>query len=436
MISKKSNPIVKVREFGLLLNGGDKSDIDCHSITKKAFEWLLVNGQSANEKSVELVRVKKYGKDIALQVVNYVGVLETPCGTRIEILPKISEQDDSEVAKKVLLKMLSMVNKLSMQQFEQSSLKTVKQPLFEALIGYFLKEVADVVKRGIRSEYKRVEAKTPYLKGQLQTSKQLRERPGCQNRFNVSYDQFSSDRSENRLIHSALKQVLKWTKSNENHRLGKELLFVFDEIPLSLNYSLDFRKWSVDRSLVHYRSVKPWCELILSYQSPIALSGAHKGISFLFPMETLFERYVAIKLQKDLPSHLKLKTQASSQSLVSHTPPNAEKEQGWFKLKPDIVISEKKTNKVVCVADTKWKRIYENQRTAKEKYGISQSDMYQMFAYGHKYLEGEGVVYLIYPKHSQFNNSLEAFKFSEKLTVKAVAYDLGFEQCDISISNG
>lgn len=133
---------------------------------------------------------------------------------------------------------------------------------------------------------------------------------------------------------------------------------------------------------------------------------------------------------------MKLKTQASNQSLVSHTPPNAEKEQGWFKLKPDIVISEKQTNKAVCVADTKWKRIYENQGTAKEKYGISQSDMYQMFAYAHKYLEGEGELYLIYPKHSQFNNSLEAFKFSEKLTVKAVAYDLGFDQCDISISNG
>lgn len=424
MISKKNNPIVKVREFGLLLNGGDKSDIDCHSITKKAFEWLLVNGQSANEKAVELVRVKKYGKDIALQVVNYVGVIETPCGTRIEILPKISDQDDSDVAKKVLLKMLSTVNKLSMQQFEQSSLKTLKQPLFEILIGYFLKEVADVVKRGIRSEYKRVEAKTPYLKGQLQTSKQLCERPGCQNRFNVSYDQFSSDRSENRLIHSALNQVLKWTKSNENHRLGKELLFVFNEIPLSSIYSLDFRKWSVDRSLAHYRNVKPWCELILSYQSPIALSGSHQGISFLFPMETLFERYVAIKLQKDLPSHLKLKAQASSQSLVSHLPSTLDKEQGWFKLKPDIVISEKKTNKVVYVADTKWKRIYENQGTAKEKYGISQADLYQMFAYGHKYLEGQGTLYLIYPKHIQFNDTLAPFKFSDRLIVKAVPYDL------------
>ncbi len=72
-------------------------------------------------------------------MVNYVGVIETPCGTRIEILPKISDQHDSETAKKVLLKMLSTVNKLSMQQFEQSSLKTVKQPLFEVLIGYFFK---------------------------------------------------------------------------------------------------------------------------------------------------------------------------------------------------------------------------------------------------------------------------------------------------------
>lgn len=383
--------MIAVREFGLLLNGGNESSIDCHSVPSKAFEWLLVNGQSNNEESVDLIKVKKHGRSIALQVINYVGVLETPCGTRIEIRPKISEQEESQSAMKVLLKMLSTVHKLNMHRFENTSLQTLNRPLFEALIGFFLKEVSDVIKKGIRSQYTRVQERKPYLKGQLQTSKQLNQRPGCLNSFHISYDEFSPDRAENRLIRSALSQVMKWSKNSDNLRLGSELQFALDDIPCSGNHVLDFRQWSNERSLVHYRNVKPWCELILSYQSPVSLSGLHNGISMLFPMENLFERYVAIRLGKSLQPSLKLKTQANSCALVIHKPRSG-KSQEWFRLKPDIVVSDKTSHEPLYVADTKWKRINEKQATAKQKYGISQSDMYQMFAYGQNYLGGSGVL--------------------------------------------
>lgn len=430
MFGRNHDSVIAVREFGLLLNGGNESSTDCHSIPSKAFEWLMVNGQSNNQDSVDLIKVKKHGGSIALQVINYVGVLETPCGTRIEILPKISEQEDSQSATKVLLKMLSTVHKLNMHRFENTSLQTLNRPLFEALIGFFLKDVSDVIKKGIRSQYTRVQERKPYLKGQLQTSKQLNQRPGCLNSFHISYDEFSPDRAENRLIRSALNQVMKWSKNSDNLRLGSELQFALDDIPCSKNYVLDFRQWSKARSLVHYYSVKPWCELILSYQSPISLSGAHNGISMLFPMENLFERYVAIRLGKSLQPSLKLKTQANSCALVTHKPLRG-KSQEWFRLNPDIVVSDKTSHEPLYVADTKWKRIDEKQATAKQKYGISQSDMYQMFAYGQNYLGGSGVVYLIYPAYEHFKESLPPFRFHENLVVKVIPYDLVDDECEL-----
>lgn len=430
MFGRNHDFVIAVREFGLLLNGGNESSTDCHSIPSKAFEWLMVNGQSNNQHSVDLIKVKKHGRSIALQVINYVGVLETPCGTRIEILPKISEQEDSQSATKVLLKMLSTVHKLNMHRFENTSLQTLNRPLFEALIGFFLKEVSDVIKKGIRSQYTRVQERKPYLKGQLQTSKQLNQRPGCLNSFHISYDEFSPDRAENRLIRSALNQVMKWSKNSDNLRLGSELQFALDDIPCSKNYAFDFRQWSKERSLVHYRTVKPWCELILSYCSPVSLSGLHNGISMLFPMENLFERYVAIRLGKSLQPSLKLKTQANSCALVTHKPRSG-KSQEWFRLKPDIVVSDKTSHEPLYVADTKWKRIDEKQATAKQKYGISQSDMYQMFVYGQNYLGGSGVVYLIYPASEHFNESLPPFRFDENLSVRAIPYDLMSDKCDL-----
>ncbi|MDK2602521.1 McrC family protein [Vibrio vulnificus] len=422
--------MIAVREFGLLLNGGNESSIDCHSIPSKAFEWLLVNGQSNNDESVDLIKVKKHGSSIALQVINYVGVLETPCGTRIEILPKIADKQDSQATTKVLLKMLSTVYKLNLHRFESASLQTLNRPLFEVLIGYFLNEVSGVIKKGVRSQYARVQARKPYLKGQLQTSKQLNQRPGCLNSFYISYDEYSPDRAENRLIRSALNQVMKWSKNSDNLRLGSELQFALDDIPCSNNYALDFRQWSNERSLIHYRSVKPWCELILSYQSPVSLSGGHNGISMLFPMENLFERYVAIRLGKSLQPSLKLKTQANSCALVTHKPRSG-KSQEWFRLKPDIVVSDKTSHEPLYVADTKWKRIDEKQATAKRKYGISQSDMYQMLAYGQNYLDGAGLVYLIYPAYEHFKEPLPLFRFDDRLSVRVIPYDLVSDECEL-----
>lgn len=46
--------------------------------------------------------------------------------------------------------------------------------------------------------------------------------------------------------------------------------------------------------------------------------------------------------------------------------------------------------------DTKWKRLIDND---KENYGISQSDMYQMFAYSKKYDTRE--IWLLYPMNEE-----------------------------------
>ena len=70
--------------------------------------------------------------------------------------------------------------------------------------------------------------------------------------------------------------------------------------------------------------------------------------------------------------------------------------------KPDIVL--RKDNQII-IADTKWKRLNTDERHA----GVSQSDMYQMYAYGKRYAEnGEEcakqkvrAVHLIYPRREE-----------------------------------
>ena len=417
---------ITIREYGLLIKGGTSHDIGCSSISASAFDWLLVNGQSIGKNGRELVRIKRQGKGIALQVVNFVGVLDTPCGTRIEILPKVaSNSDDPELARRTLLKMLSVVEKLKLEQFHQSSLKIKKQPLFEILITQFLQVTSKLIKKGLRSEYQRIEKESTFLKGQLLTAKQVRQRPGRQHYFHVSHDIFTANRAENQLLHSALSQVLRWTKSSKNQRLARELLFVFNDIQKSIDYKNDFRRWSNDRTLAHYRDIKPWCELILSQQSPITMSGINNGVSFLFPMEILFERYVAAKLKRQLTKPLRLTEQKQSKALTKH------RGQDWFKLRPDIVVYNNKT--IVSVMDTKWKTLNQNLDSGTNKYNLAQSDMYQLFAYGEKYMDGQGELYLIYPQHEMFDRPLDHFDFKTGLRLNVVPYDLVNDVCEIQL---
>ena len=50
--------------------------------------------------------------------------------------------------------------------------------------------------------------------------------------------------------------------------------------------------------------------------------------------------------------------------------------------------------------DTKWKRLIDDPN---KNYGISQSDMYQMYAYSKKYRAND--IWLLYPETKEMNNS-------------------------------
>lgn len=62
--------------------------------------------------------------------------------------------------------------------------------------------------------------------------------------------------------------------------------------------------------------------------------------------------------------------------------------------------------------------------TSKDKYGLSQSDFYQMAAYGERYLEGAGDMFLIYPRSPRFSQHLTPFELSPDLRLWVVPFDL------------
>lgn len=361
-----------------------------------------------------------------LRLNSYVGVLALEDGTQLEILPKTfrddqaSSQEQMKRQRNLLRRMLQTSLDLHSPETTQAMLQLDDLPLSEWIAQAFLLALDRLIKRGLRFDYQRIERREPFVRGQLDLVRQLRQPPGQDHHFHLRYDEFSANRPENRLIKSALERVATESRSPDNQQLADELRFHLYELPCSLNYTDDFSRWQQDRLMAHYQPIRVWVELILGQQMPWALKGEWPGISLLFPMEKVFERYLEAALRKQLPKGFKIKAQDESRYLCDHK--HKDQRGLIFRLKPDFVISGHGKR---WVLDAKWKLLHATRRDW--KYGLKQSDFYQMLAYGVRHLQGEGDLYLIYPKWDGLTQPLEDFNYTVDLRVRVIPFDLDKE---------
>ena len=363
---------------------GRRDDNGNRAVTRKVFEELerFVLQNSDIAQFLKIGYKKGLGK--VLQAQNYVGVIQTKDGMTIEILPKITERNreelDDEASRQILIRMLQTLKNSPFKSLHKAHLKTAKMPLFEIFISMFLDELAILVRKGIRSDYIENEENLRFLKGKLKLQEQLKYNYIHKERFFVAHDEYSSDRVENRLIKTTLQYFYKKSKFTKNQQRIREFLFVFDEIGLSKDFKKDFTKIRIDRQMRDYEQVLLWCKTFLLGESFTPYKGESVAFALLFDMNRLFESYVYDYLKR-YGGYRDITAQDRTHYLAW------EGTDGKFRLRPDIVIRDHET----IVIDTKWKLLSRE----KTNQGISQSDMYQLYAYGKKY--GATELYLIYP---------------------------------------
>ena len=399
---------ITIYEFDILVPTvpGSIESEGLHGIPALVFNWFELQClRTAEQGNASWLRLTQRHGRRCVQVTNFVGVIRAPDGYQIEVLPKVGKAiggGDKE-ARQLLIKMLCCLGGFRHIQTESALLAAARMPLLEVFIGEFLRSVEHVAKRGLRSNYNSCQGNLFALRGKLMVAQHLHQNLCRADRFFTEYDEFSSNRPENRLLHSALRCALVLTTSQSNQQLARELCFAFAEVPTSNQHAQDFLLTRMDRGMDHYADAIAWARLILEAESPLTGTGKNRATSLLFPMEAVFEAYVAKHLAKQLAQPFNLKTQARSFSLVQH------QEQNWFRLKPDLLVQESGSDRLVL--DTKWKLINDNKANGTDKYGLAQSDFYQLHAYGHNYLDGLGDVILIYPKTNTFRKPLDVFDF-------------------------
>lgn len=406
--------MVTVREYARLTTDACTPSLDVAQVPASAFDWLCSLQSRLAPCGATLL---EFEGQRWLRLNSLVGVIQTPCGTTLEVLPKtFSDAEDVAHSRRLLRKMVAALLDLPGKEAETAALERFDLPLTEWVMAQFVRSLYQLVQQGIRSDYVRVEDELLFLRGQLNTTAQMRQPLTRAHLFHIRHDEFSPDQPANRLLRLALERVRKTTVQPETWRLANELTHRLADIPASTNPPQDWRGWGVGRLMARYQPIRPWCALVLGESMPLALSGETQGLSLLFPMEKLFESYVARWLRGRMTQGCTLSTQARSQWLAAHDG------QDIFQLKPDLLVHHMETQ-TAWVLDTKWKRIAAHERD--KNYGIASSDIYQMLAYGHTYLKGEGSLFVVYPAWSGFTKALPHFQLPGNLRLEAVPFDLG-----------
>lgn len=241
-------PTVTVREFARLTTCSVPASLDEATIAPGDFDWLCRLNASFRCGGAQLLQVDDRQW---LRLDNFVGILETPSGTRIEILPKHHDElATPEKSRALLCRMIQAALDLPTREVGKADLSLFDAPLSEWVIRQFLDALDQLVKRGLRFDYLRVEEEQRFLRGQLDLGCQLRQPVGRRHYFQIKHDVFSPDRPENRLLKSALQLVASRTRNARNWQLAHELLGLMAEIPVSRHTQADFKAWRHDRLMV------------------------------------------------------------------------------------------------------------------------------------------------------------------------------------------
>lgn len=373
-----------------VLTVSEFQDIKKDDLGEKNFalleEFIEENsGDDVEERLSDFLRISSHKGFKVIKPQNYVGVINIDNKVQIEILPKIDISDENKL-RNLFLKMLSCLKEFKGKSFKNAQINDSKLPIYEVFIQMYLNEVQELLKRGLKSDYLAIEENLTFFKGKFLINQHLKHNIIRKDRFYMAYDEFHINRPENRLIKTTLLKLNKISSNGKNQLLAKRLLAEFEMVNQSTNIDKDFSLVKKDRNAQVYQSLMTWSQVFLKNKSFSTFKGTENVNALLFPMEKIFEAYVAKQLKIEFPKW-NVETQKEDKYLFDEP-------EETFQLKPDIYMSKEG---VGIVLDTKWKRLIRNSNN----YGISQSDMYQMYAYAYKY-DVENII-LIYPKHKEIS---------------------------------
>ena len=350
----------------------------------------------------------------------------------VEIFPKIPLIKE----RKRFLEILEYVETFNENIYENLEIGNENMPILEIFISNFIEEVEKILKKGLVYSYINKSENILYFKGKLDLPNHIKHNI-IENRFFMNFDEFSINSMENCLLKLALEKIKNISSDMENKAKIYQLLVHFDDIQTSGMIPAHlFRKLLIDRKNGFYKKSLDLAKFFLLDESPYSVfyNDEREITGLFFPMEIIYESYIATKLKEVIDNKFSIKIQDNSYKIFNKCEVGGKEVKNnitCFKLKPDIVLENE--NEII-ILDTKWKEL-KNPEEHKDTYNfdISKEDIYQMITYIHVYNSKAkkcNKAYLVYPINNNDKTPLiENIVFSgeNELEVRACFVDLSSE---------
>lgn len=444
---KLKDPIITY-EFGNLYIDGQSHKEGDTALPRVSFDnlWDFILSNNANDDTDNIMSVHTRGGRRYIRTGRFVGTIQTKDGQVIEILPKIykssgKQEEDKETCRKVFLNMLRHFSDTQAKSFQNAELDTRKNfPILEVYISNYIAVVEELVLGGLKKNYSRVSENQRFLKGKLDIPRHISKNIADKSRFSVQYNKYIEDIPQNRIVVSTLRKLYETSHSTTNKARISSLLGLLSDIPSSSNVENDLKlSLSTNRLYSAYEMLIKWSSQFLLNKGFTNFYGSYVNQSLLFSAERLFEHFVAYLFKKYAPTYSKIfPLTADAQNTRYYLVDRQTDGKGMFRLRPDIVVETDKDNPhyECIIIDTKWKAI--DGRNPSHNYLIDMKDMYQMYAYGQKYSQGETLKYghnvipklvLLYPYSEKFTQALPEFVYEDilyryGLSLMVVPFDL------------
>ena len=372
---------------------------------------------------------------------NFVGTIPLD-DIQIEILPKIPLVENNIEAEKIrFLEILQSIDYFKEKIFSNSKIEITDTSILEIFIHLFIEEVEKIIKKGLIYRYVDKNENFNVFKGKLDINNHIKYNFSHKEKFFMKFDEFSVDSLENITIKLTIQKLNKISVNLKNKENLNKIGHYFENVSI-LDGSIENLKYlTFDRMNDYYKNAIQWTKIFLNNQSSSIFSTNNGEIpSILFPMETIFENYIANKLvniiQEKSYNQLAIKVQDNSCSIFSSISLNNVKiDNNILRIRPDIVIKNKDA-KEIFILDTKWKIL----NKLDDKFKISTEDVYQMLAYVKTYSDRNKNkyickrAYLIYPATNM--NQSTFFTKDDKLIFNTDDFELNIQFVDLSSEEG
>jgi 5-methylcytosine-specific restriction enzyme subunit McrC len=427
-------------EFGTICQQGDLFNKDGSSSSEnvvcleekkfRSFRGFILKNQNPDILNTPTFSLFSKNGHERIKVGQHVGVIETPSGIRLEILPKVYLKDTDESViktKKIFLKMLRCLKDSPFKNLSSAHLDAQPDfPILEIFISTFVTECESLLNKSIRSDYVLVEENLNFVRGKLLVHQNIKYNFINKMKFYCEFCEFIINTPQNRVLKTTLFKLLGKTRNRKNFTSLNRLISNFDSVDASSNILKDLINskniCNNNNLYFSYKNILVWCEVFLTNKSFVNFSGDASNTAVLFPMWRIFQDYVTSVFRKHAKGFI-VKTIDPSCFLI-----NKHIDSSYSQIKPDLVFDmDTDTGPVRVIIDIKWKLI-DQKESGKKNYNLKTSDLYQIFAYGKKYpsIEGEAPprLVLLYPSSPDFDQNLNHFLYEDGLRLDVVPFDL------------